>query len=105
MKTHCATSFDDCFFNFFIGITQQAYHEAVRVGADISWFCLPCQPGSPVAESFRISDQSTDIPESSEFHPWAYHSASLQLTIYDAPAQSTTVSLERKGNLNVDMYL
>ena len=95
MKTHCATSFDDCFFNFFIGITQQAYHEAVRVGADISWFCLPCQPGSPVAESFRISDQSTDIPESSEFHPWAYHSASLQSTIYDAPAQSTTVSLER----------
>ena len=28
-------------------------------------------------------------------HPRAYHIASLQLTIYDAPAQSTTVSLER----------
>ena len=94
-NTRCATCFDNSFFNFFIGITQQAYREAVRVGADISWFCLPCQPGSPVAESSRISEQSTDILESSEFNPRAYHSDLLQSTIYDAPAQSTTVSLER----------
>ena len=32
--------------------------DEVGVGADISWFCLPCQPGSPVAKSSRISEQS-----------------------------------------------
>ena len=93
INTRCATSFNNSFFNFVIGITQQAYREAVRVGSDISWICLPCQPGSPVAESSRISEQSTDILESSEFNPRTYHSDSLQSTIYDAPAQSTTVSL------------
>ena len=91
----CYTSFDNSFFIFLIGVTQQAYREAVRVGVDISWFCLLCQPGSPVAESSRISEHSTDILESSEFNPRAYHSDSLQSTIYDAPAQSTTGSLER----------
>ena len=74
-------------------ITQQAYREVTRLVADIRWFCLPCQPGSPVAESSRISEQSMDILESSEFNPRAYHSDSLQSTTYNAPAQSTTVSL------------
>lgn len=98
-------------FNFFIGITQQAYREAVWVGANISWFCWPCQPGSPVPESSRISpvsEQSIDILASSEFNPRAYQSDSSQSTIYDPPAQSTTVrwvktrhvSLTRKGNNN-----
>lgn len=96
-------------FNFFIGITQQAYREAVWVGANISWFCWPCQPGSPVPESSRISpvsEQSIDILASSEFNPRAYQSDSSQSTIYDPPAQSTTVrwvktrhvSLTRKGH-------
>ena len=51
-----------------------------------------------------------EILESSEFNPRAYHSDSLQSTIYDAPAQSTTVSLKcfykgiRSSTLNV-IYL
>ncbi|XP_068697846.1 uncharacterized protein [Montipora foliosa] len=54
------------------GITQQAYREAVRAGADISWCCLPCHAGSPVAESSRISEQSIDTLESSEFNQRAW---------------------------------
>jgi len=76
---------------------------------------LPCHAGSPVAESSRISEQSidtlessefnqrawiseqsTDILESSEFNPRAYHSDSLQSTIYDPPTQSTTDTAEDK---------
>lgn len=78
------------------GITQQGYREAVRAGASITWCCLPCQPSSPVAGSSRISEQSIDILESSDFNPRAYHSDSLQSTIYDPPAQSTTDTTEDK---------
>ena len=75
---------------FFIGITKQAYNKAVWAGADLSWRCLACR-GSEGAESSTISEQSMDKQVASELHN--------ELTIYDAPAQSTTVSLKPQGEI------
>ena len=75
---------------FFIGITKQAYYKAVWAGADLSWRCLACR-GSEGAESSTISEQSMDKQVASELHN--------ELTIYDAPAQSTTVSLKPQGEI------
>ena len=56
------------------GTSQQQYRAAVRVGAEILWFCPPCCP-DPVGESSQVSgecdvfDQSDYILESEEFNP------------------------------------
>ena len=75
---------------FFIGITPEAYNEAVGTGANIRWRCLACR-GSEGAESSTILDQSMDKQVASVLHN--------ELTIYDAPAQSTTVSLKPQGQI------
>ena len=86
---------------FFIGITKQAYDKAVRAGVDLSWRCFACQPGSEVAESSTILEQSMDIQASPELNNQrSFHSDSLQSAIYDARAQSTsTVSLKPQGEI------